>query len=149
MPKRALNTSECVLLRFMQNLVISRYLMAKSRWIHLSAHKQLLRGVFQKDILTVVIFSTNTRNGEHSYVISDQWKSHTRSGPRPLILNFQQEVLNSMICVSRSSSKTDVEKNFQSSEIRRFVNVSFFSTVTFKYTFDISLLIKLTISSIK
>ena len=59
----------------------------------------------------------NDRKATHSFA------------PRPLIFKLQQEVLKfNDICVSWSSTKTDLERNFLGLENRSFENVSFLNT---------------------
>ena len=61
----------------------------------------------------------------------------------PLIFKLQQVLKFNYICVSWSSSKTDLVTNFLKPENQSFENISI---VTFKYTFDIPLLNSLFIS---
>ena len=68
---------------------------------------------------------------KHNYFQNENNRKATHSfAPRPLIFKLQQEVLKfSDICVSLSSPKTDLVKNFLNPENQSFENVSI---VTFK-----------------
>ena len=57
-------------------------------WICLCVKKQLVRSVFQKDILSAVRILTDTCNREPSYVILDQWTALYQERPPQMGLNF-------------------------------------------------------------
>ena len=79
----------------------------------------------------------NVIKASHSYAL------------RPLIVKLRQEVLKfNDICLSWSSPRP-VDKFFTFRTLRKFWNRQFFSIVTFKWIFDIPLLINLFISSIE
>ena len=63
----------------------------------------------------------------HNFFQNKKKKKATHSfAPRPPIFKLQQEVLKFIdICVSWSSSKTDLETNFLNLENRSFENVSY------------------------
>ena len=65
----------------------------------------------------------------NSFQNYDDRKATHSFAPRPLIFKLQQEVLKfNDICVSWSSTKTDLERNLLGLENRSFENVSFLKT---------------------
>ena len=68
--------------------------------MRLCEQKWLLRSVLQKDVLSDVRISTNTRRGENSNVISDQMTALYLESPLQRTFSWVSSILKEKIMVS-------------------------------------------------